>query len=116
MNQSNRMLQFLENNFLSQSVSEATPENNILDLVIASQDHLINNVRDGEHLGSCDHKLVRADVNTKINVLENETLVPTFRRPNFENLRCAISHMHLPETAHVVEAWSYFKDQLLTLT
>jgi len=75
--ESHRMLEFLE--VLSQLVSEPTRENNILDLVIASQDNLMNNVPVGEHLFSCDHILVRADIKTMINVLENKTLVPNFR-------------------------------------
>ncbi len=62
------MLEFLENHFLSQLVFEPMHGNNIIDLVIVSQDHLINNVVVGEHLGSCDHKLVRADINTIIHV------------------------------------------------
>ena len=60
------MIQFIEDNFLHQLVTESTRENNIFDLVIASQDHLVNNVEVGEHFGSCDHKLVRADIITKI--------------------------------------------------
>ena len=45
------MLQFLDI-FLNQLVLEPTHGNNLLDFVIASQDHLINNVIVGEHLGS----------------------------------------------------------------
>ncbi len=108
------MLEFLEDNFLSQLVSEPTRGDSILDLVIVSQDHLINNVAVGEHLVSCDHKLVRADINTMINVFENKTLAPNFRRASFYNLRHAISHLHIPDTAHVEITWSYFKDQFLT--
>ena len=43
------MPEFVENNFLSQLVSEPTHENNILDLVIASQDYFINNIAVDEH-------------------------------------------------------------------
>ena len=79
-------------------VLEPTRENIIFDLVIASQDHLTNNVAVGEHLGSCDHKLVLAYINTMMDVLENKTLVPNFRKANVENLRRALSYMKLPET------------------
>ncbi len=65
------MLEFLEDNFLQQLVTKPTSENNILDLVVVSQDHLINNVIVGEHLGSCDHKVIRAEINTTIEVFEN---------------------------------------------
>ncbi len=105
-------LEFLEYNFLQQLVTEPTRENNILDLVIISQDHLINNVTVGEHLDSCDHKVIRAEINTITEVFENKTLVPNYGRFNFENLRRALSH--LPTTDQVEEAWSHFKNHLLT--
>ena len=38
-------------------------------------------------------------------------LVPDFRRASFENLRYLLAQMQLSETE---EAWSHFKDQLLT--
>ena len=112
--ESHNMLDFLEDNFLNQLVSEPTRENNILDLVIASQDHLITNVIVGEHLGSCDHKVVRAEINTATNIVENKTFVPNFRRGNFERLRSELSNLSLPATEHVQDLWSYFKNNLLT--
>ena len=108
------MLDILEDNFLSQLVSEPTCENSILDLVIVSQDHLINNVTVGEHLGSCDYKVVRVEVNSTTDVFENKTFVPNLRRCNFEHLRSALSHLSMPATAQVEEAWSYLKNKLLT--
>jgi hypothetical protein len=112
--ESHRMLEFIEDNFLIQLVTEPTRENNILDLVIASQEHLINNITVGEHLGSCDHKVVRAEINTRTNIVENRTFVPNFGRGNYEGLRSALSHLSPPVTTQVEDAWSYFKNQLLT--
>ncbi len=76
--ESHRMIEFLEENYLSQMVSEPTRQNNILDLVITkakrilqltvvitTQDNLVSNVTVGEHFGSCDHKLVRIDINPR---------------------------------------------------
>ncbi len=91
-----------------------TRENDVLDLVIVSQDHLINNVTVGEHICSCDHKVVRAEINTTSNVAENKIFVPNFRRGNFERLRSALWHLTLPASALVEDAWSDFKNQLLT--
>ncbi len=112
--ESHRMLEFIDDNFLCQQVTEPTRENNILDLIIASQDHLIKNVTVGEHLSSCDHKVVRADINITTNVVENKIFVPNFRRGNFERLRTELSHLSLPASTSVDDAWSYFKNQLLT--
>ncbi len=103
------MLEFLEDKFLSQLVSEPTRENSILDIVIASQDHLINNVIAGEHLGSCDHKIIRPQNNMTTNVIENRIIVPNFRRGNFEPLRSVLLHLSLPVTDQVDDAWSSSK-------
>ncbi len=48
--ESQTMLEFLNDNFLHQSAAEPIRENNILGLVIVSQDDLIHNVAVGEHL------------------------------------------------------------------
>ena len=62
-NESYRMLEFIDDSFLSHVVAAPTWENNILDLVITCQEHLINNITVGEHLRSCDHKVVPAEIN-----------------------------------------------------
>ncbi len=81
------MLEFIDDNFLSQLVTEPTREDNILDLVIASQEHLIKNIIVGEHVSSCNHKVVRAEINTANNIVENKIFLPNFRRGNFERLK-----------------------------
>ena len=78
------MLEFLEDNFIDQLETEPMRENNIFDIIIVSQKHLINKVAVGEHLGFCDHKPVRADINATINLLESKNLVPNFTRGNFK--------------------------------
>ncbi len=80
--------------------TRANARNNILDFVIVSHAHLINNGAVGEHLSSCDHKLVRAAISTITNVLKNKTLLPNFRRGNFENFRRAVLRSHLPKLMH----------------
>ncbi len=94
---------------ITSSVTEPTRENSILDLVIASQDHLINNITVGEHLGSCDHEVVRSKIIATTNIVNNKMYVPNFRRGNFERLRRELSHLSLPASASVNETWSYLK-------
>ncbi len=90
-----RMLEFLEDKVFSQLVYEPMHENNILNLIIVSQDHLINNVAVGEHLGPCNHKLICGNVDTVIHVVENKTLVPNFRRGNFAILKISDAQYHI---------------------
>ncbi len=62
--ESHRMLNFVENNCFSRIVSEATRDNNILDLVLLTQENQADNVSVGEHLGPCDHRLLRLDMSS----------------------------------------------------
>ncbi len=64
------MLESIDDNFLRQQVTVPTRESSILDLVMASQYHLINTVIVSEHLGSCDHKVVRTEINTTTNIAD----------------------------------------------
>ena len=111
--ESHRMIEFLEENFLSQMVSEPTRQNNILDLVITTQDNLVSNVKVGEHLSSCDHKLVRIDIRTQTSVTENKVKVPNFKRANFVALRQKLTEIQLSDDGNVEEVWLSFKNHLL---
>ena len=111
--ESHRMLEFLEDNFLSQLVNQPTRENNILDLIIVSNDRLVNDVIVGEHLGSCDHRLLRTSINAATKITENKSLVPNFRRADFVNFRSEMSCYQLPEGLDVENAWAHFKNNLI---
>ena len=108
------MLEFLDDNFLTQLVKQPTRENNVLDLIIVSNDNLLNDVTVGEHLGSCDHRIVRASINTVSRITDNKTLVPNFRRADFNSFRRAMASFTLPEELDVENTWTEFKNKLLT--
>ncbi len=81
------MIDFVENTCLSQMVNEPRCDNNILDLVLVTQENLVDNVSVGKHLGSCDHRLVRLDIRAQTKIAENKVLVPNFKRAYFEKIR-----------------------------
>ena len=81
------MIKFLEDNFLGQLSSEQTCVNNILDLIITSW-----------FLSSYTSS---SDINTMINELENNILVPNFSRGNFANLKRVISSLQLLDVTQV---------------
>ena len=49
----------VNNNFLFQGVTEGTRSSNILDLVLTSEENMIENVTVGEPFGSSDHQIIR---------------------------------------------------------
>ncbi len=85
--ESHRILDFVEYNCVSQMVSEPKRDNDILDLVLITQENLVDNVSVDEHLGSCDHRLVHPDLRAQTKIAENKILVPIFKRVDFERIR-----------------------------
>ncbi len=78
------MLNFAEHNCLSQMFSEATHDNNVLDLVLVTPENLVDNVSVGDHFGSCDQRLVRLDLVAQTKFAENKILFPNFKRADLK--------------------------------
>ncbi len=109
------MLDFVEHNCLSQiqMVNESTRCNYIVDLVLVNQENLVENVRVGEHLLSCDHRLVRLDLRAQTRIAENKILVTNFKS-GFERIRHSLTIFQLISNIDVEESWQDFKARLLT--
>src|SRR6218665_833145 len=72
-------LDFIETNFMQQHVMEPTRGKNILDLVITSDENMIENVNVGEHFNTSDHQVVRWGL-----VMEQTHEVKAYvKKPNF---------------------------------
>ena len=66
----------MNDNFLFQTVTEGTRGKSILDLVLVTEETMIENLRVGEPFGTSDHQIIRWDflINEEINKMKNETL------------------------------------------
>ena len=53
------ILECMDENFLTQHVVEPTREENILDLVVSTEENMIEDVQVGERFGSSDHQIIR---------------------------------------------------------
>jgi ribonucleases P/MRP protein subunit RPP40 len=70
---------FIEACFMQQYVMEPTRGDQILDLIIASEENMVEMVSVGEHFGTSDHQVVRWEL-----VMEQTQEVKAYvRRPNF---------------------------------
>ena len=110
------LLSFVNDGFLTQWVREPTRGNNILDLVLTSEDDIISKIDVNEELGGSDHRLIRFEV--RVPVQEGPTLSGSrfdFRRANFAGLRAEIADMILDESEDVEELWSRFKTYFMVL-
>lgn len=110
--QDKEFLELMENNHLIQVVDKPTRGENTLDLVITSEDHLIENVDVGEHFLTSDHQIVRF----KILFEQGADRVQKSRRYNFfkanyEKVREKIKDFNLNkqvELLEVEESWKTF--------
>ena len=60
--QDERFLNCINNNFLTQHILEPTRGKNILDLVITSDEHLVDTVNVGQNFGTSDHQIITFDL------------------------------------------------------
>ncbi len=111
----NRLIEMADDAFLTQTVTQPTQENNILDLLSGSNPNLIRYLKVGEKICSCDHHLIRFNVKTKYMLTDDKTKIPDYKKANFNRARQLISPgtwNHLNFT-HVATAWTDFKNKLL---
>ncbi len=77
----------IEDSFVTQVVTQLTRENNILDLVLVSDPDLVRNCEVEEKLGGSDHNIIRFNVCVQHNLDNNPTLIPDYRKANFNLAR-----------------------------
>ncbi len=108
----NRLVDILEDSFLSQLVTQPTRGNNILDLVLTTDTDLLSECEVGERLSGCDHHMIRLRLRTNHQLAENNSKVPEYRHANFDRAR----KMLPPETwaqtigTSLHHDWSTFRD------
>ena len=107
----NRLTNFLENNFLTQHVSEPTRGGNILDLVITNSEELVNNLEIRDGLNGSDHCALEFGITLESGVDSNRTMVPDFRRANFNQFREYLVEANLTqefEALNALGSWECF--------
>ena len=114
--ESHRMLQFVEDNFLFQLVTEPTRENNLLDLILTTQEHLLDNVRVGEQLQNCDHNMVRFTIRAPVLSKSTRKNQLNFNRADYLGLRQELTNMHIdyPPECNINTLWNNFKANFLS--
>ena len=56
---SEKFIELMQNNFLIQNVSEPT-------LVLSADENLFQNLQVGEHIATCDHNVIRDEINIEL--------------------------------------------------
>lgn len=78
----------LQESSLTQLVTKPTRGNNVLDLVFATKDDLVDNMHVGEEFHTSDHRIITFNLNiTKNDLGRSNEKIPDFRRANFHKLK-----------------------------
>ena len=101
---------------LCQHIREPTRGQNILDIVLSTDDNQISNVDIGPEFSTSDHRTVSFDIDYNITQQNNNyEKVPDFQRADFEKLRRILENTDWSEISRiqdVEEAWNMFIDIL----
>ena len=113
--ESHRMIKFIEDNYLFQLVSEPTRENNILDLLLTTQEFLLSNVRVGEQLHNCDHNVIRFTICAHKSSNKSKRRYLNFNQANFPGLRHDLMNLNFdcPPDSNISTQWDAFKCKYL---
>ncbi len=111
----NRLIEMAEDAFLTQIVTQPMRENNILDLVFASDPDLIRDCKVGEKISGSGHHLIRFSIKTEFTLTSNKTKIPDYRKANFNRPRqllplASCNRLNLTDAD---TAWTDFKNKLL---
>ena len=93
-----------------------TRGNNILDLVLSSEDDLVDELSVGEEVGGSDHRLVRFLL--RVPRVETARLVSRkldLRRADFAGLCAGLADVSLEEGENAEDLWNSFKTTFMEL-
>ena len=88
-----RIIDFVNTEFLYQWVDKPTRGNNILDLVLSTEDNLISDLMVGEKLGNSDHSIIRFCVNIPYSMEKKMHQKLNFRLANYSRLRSFVENL-----------------------
>ena len=109
-------LKYVEDNFLSQVLSEPTRKGALLDLLFVNREGLMGDVMVGGCLGHSDHERIESKIFGVMRKKVSRVATLDFRRANFKLFRELVSRVSWEsafEGLGVHECWSVFKNHLL---
>ena len=80
-------LESVQDFFLYQHIHKPTRAGNILDLVLSTEQNMIENITVNESFCTSDHNTIEFSITKQVQVKQSIELVPDFRRANFNALR-----------------------------
>ncbi len=114
--QSQRFLECVGDNFLTQLVREPMRGSNILDLLFVNRESLVGDVKVGGRLGQSDHEMLDFSILVEPWTGVSRTAILDFRRADFNLFRTMVERVPwevVLESVGAQEGWEYFKETVL---
>ncbi|KAK4807752.1 hypothetical protein QYF61_023585 [Mycteria americana] len=113
---SRRFLDCVEDNFLTELVSEPTREGSLLDLLFVNREGLVGDVTVGGCLGHSDHEMTEVLILGEVRRGVSRTATLDFRRADFGLFRRLVDRVPWEAVLKgkgVREGWTFFKKEIL---
>ena len=114
--QSQRFLECVGDNFLTQLVSEPTREGALLDLLFVNREGLVDDVVVGGRLGHSDHEIIEFSILREARRVLNRTDILDFKRADFVLFRHLLERIPWEMILKGIgfqEGWALFKKEVL---
>ena len=108
-----RVIDFANSEFLYQWVDKPTRGNNILDLVLTTEDNLISDLVVGEKLGKSDHNIVRFCMNIPHTKEKKMHQKLNFRHADYNKLRTLVAPMVYQDNGKIDNVWDSFSKEYM---
>ena len=110
------LIEFVNDNFLTQMVRAPTRGNNTLDLVLTTDEDLVSDVSVGECLGSSDHNAVSFKVGVTVDKEQiTSRSILNLRRADFETFNHCLLGLQPQPHGTPDEMWRGFKSDYLSI-
>lgn len=119
----NQFLEIVNDNFLFQHVTEPTRGKNILDLILTTEERLVENVKIREPLSTSDHNVLEFNLifggsSNKDNITNFNRMAKNYYKGNYKEINREIGIMSWEEAfanIGINEAWDFFLEFLTNL-
>jgi hypothetical protein len=109
-------LDVILNNFWTQHVSRPTREDNILDLVISSEEGMVENLTVDEHLGNSDHNMVCFQLVCETKITAVDQVRYNYNKGDYNGMHAFLSLVNWNfDELNVDDMWCKFRDTILQM-
>ena len=101
--------------FLNQHVDHATRGDNILDLILSTNESLVSDVTVNAPLGSGDHCLITFAIPLSKNLTANSCKMPNFYRADFSKMKenlISVPWTEILAPLNATDSWNYFTNKV----